>query len=51
MGFPEQLPVPEHFNVFSAPQEVLDILQNLQPISEAKAKPIQITRRPAQTSP
>lgn len=37
----------EHFqnisNVFSAPQEVLDILQNFQPISEAKAKPIQIT--------
>ena len=43
MGFQSNFLFQNISNVFSAPQEVLDILQNLQPISEAKAKPIQIT--------
>ena len=43
MGFQSNFLFQNISNVFSAPQEVLDILQNFQPISEAKAKPIQIT--------
>ena len=48
MGFQSNFLFQNISNVFSAPQEVLDILQNFQPISEAKAKPIQIgdRRRP-----
>ena len=41
MGFQSNFLFQNISNVFSAPQEVLDILQNFQPISEAKAKPIQ----------
>ena len=43
MGFQSNFLFQNISNVFSAPQEVLDILKNFQPISEAKAKPIQIT--------
>ena len=43
MGFQSNFLFQNISNVFSAPQEVLDILQNFQPVSEAKAKPIQIT--------
>lgn len=43
MGFQSNFLFQNISNVFSAPQEVLDILQNFQSISEAKAKPIQIT--------
>ena len=42
MGFQSNFLFQNISNVFSAPQEVLDILQNFQPISEAKAKPIQM---------
>ena len=38
MGFQSNFLFQNISNVFSAPQEVLDILQNFQPISEAKAK-------------
>ena len=43
MGFQSNFLFQNIANVFSAPQEVLDILENFQPISEAKAKPIDIT--------
>ncbi|MDE8723867.1 hypothetical protein PZH45_06120, partial [Faecalibacterium prausnitzii] len=39
MGFQSNFLFQNICNVFSAPQEVLDMLQNFQPISEAKAKP------------
>lgn len=43
MGFQSNFLFQNIGNVFNAPQEVLDILENFQPISEAKAKPIEIT--------
>lgn len=43
MGFQSNFLFQNIGNVFSAPQEVLDILENFQPISEAKVKPIDIT--------
>ena len=43
MGFQSNFLFQNISNVFNAPQEVLDIIENLQPISEAKAKPVDIT--------
>lgn len=43
MGFQSNFLFQNIGNVFNAPQEVLDILENFQPISEVKAKPIEIT--------
>ncbi len=43
MGFQSNFLFQNISNVFSAPQEVLDILENFQPVTEAKAKPITIT--------
>lgn len=43
MGFQSNFLFQNIGNVFSAPQEVLDILENFQPIRESKAKPIEIT--------
>ena len=43
MGFQSNFLFQNISNVFNAPQEVLDIIENFQPISEAKAKPVEIT--------
>lgn len=43
MGFQSNFLLQNISNVFNAPQEVLDIIENFQPISEAKAKPVDIT--------